>query len=317
MVYLKRLLAVLLCVLAMVTCVFAGEISPNTANCSLTVNCAHDLSEVNYAIWRVASVDEDVTFALTPGFAASRADVNNTELWPYLAEALAGYTDVQQVSANARATTDRSGYAYFSGLATGLYLVRGETYLFEGKTYEPSPFLIALPTRSDNTTPWQYQVITQNKPSELVQDQTVDVSVLKIWSGDDDTAVRPAGITVHLLQDGRIFDTIVLDSYNNWSFTWTKLESGHSWRVAEGGLPEHYTVQVRRDGHDFVIINTYTQPETPPTPDTPDPEKPDPPKPDSPTLPETGTLQWIVPLLLGAGAMLFLLGLLKRRQESK
>lgn len=316
----KRLLAVLFCLLLTTTCVFAGEIDPEET-CSLTVRCKHKAEDVTYAIWRVAAVDEDVHFTLTSQFKASKVKPNNTEDWAEIAETLAGYAESREIKARATDDTNRNGEAYFDELPTGLYLVIGESYTYNGKTYEQDPFLIALPTRSDNTEPWEYDVVTIRKSAERVEEPdepekpTVDVEVLKIWSGEDETAVRPDYITVHLLRDGTIYDTVTLNRGNNWEYEWKDLPADHTWRVTEAVVPEGYSVIVRRDGYDFVIVNTYEPPEEPSViPDVPD--VPDHPAPDKPEeLPKTGTMQWLVPLLLGAGILLFVLGLIRRRQE--
>lgn len=313
----KRLLAVVLCLLLTMTCVYAGEIDPEK-DCSLTVRCKHKLEDVTYAIWRVATVNEDVKFTLTSRFKDSKVKPNDTENWAEIAETLAGYVESRELEPRDTDDTDRNGEAYFAGLPTGLYLVVGESYTYNGKTYEQDPFLIALPTRSDNTEPWEYDVVTIRKPAERVEEPdepektTVDVEVLKIWSGEDETAHRPASVTVHLLRDGKIYDTVTLDRSCNWEYEWTDLPADHTWRVTEAVVPEDYTVIVRRDGYDFVIINTYEPPQEPPV----TPDKPQPPQPDTPEeLPKTGTQQWLVPLLLGAGILLFALGLIRRRQE--
>lgn len=315
----KRLLAVLLCAVLLSTCVFAGEINPNKT-CALTVRCKHQTSGVTFAIWRVASVSEDVSFRLTSDFRASKVRPNDTDDWADMAETLMGYVESRALDPLDTDDTNSRGEASFRGLKTGLYLVVGESYTYNGKTYEQDPFLIALPYRSDNTQPWEYDVTTIRKPAQRVEEpeKKVEVSVLKIWSGDDDSRIRPASITVQLLRDGKVYDTVTLNRRNNWSYAWTELPAGHSWRVTEADVPADYSVLVRRNDNDFVIVNTYDAPETPPvSPDDPGIEIPDDDvplhKPEE--LPETGTTQWMVPLLLAAGAVLFLLGLLRRRQE--
>lgn len=315
----KRLLAVLLCAVLLSTCVFAGEINPNKT-CALTVRCKHEVEDVTYAIWRVASVSDDVDFRLTSDFRASKVRPNDTDDWDDMAETLVGYVESRELDPLATDDTNSRGRANFEKLKTGLYLVIGEPYTYNGKTYEQDPFLIALPTRSDNTQPWEYDVTTIRKPAERVEEpEKVEVSVLKIWSGDDDSQIRPASITVQLLRDGKVYDTVTLNRRNNWSFVWSDLPTGHTWRVSETEVPEGYSVLVQRNGNGFIIINTYEAPEVPPVPPD-DPGIEDIPDDDVPLekpeeLPETGTTQWMVPLLLAAGAVLFLLGLLRRRQE--
>lgn len=313
----KRLLTVLLCAVLLSTCVFAGEINPNKT-CELTVRCKHEVEDVTYAIWRVAEVDENVSFSYVSPFKNKGFhSANDHDDWEDTAETLAGYVEQKEIAPLATDDTNSRGRANFEKLKTGLYLVIGEPYTYNGKTYEQDPFLIALPTRSDNTQPWEYDVTTIRKTAEKVEEpkQTVDVEALKIWSGDDDSLIRPASVTVHLLQDGFIYDTVTLNRRNNWGYVWTDLPAGHTWRVTEAEVPAGYSVLVQRSDNKFVIINTYHKPEEPDdTVEIPDDdvplEKPE-------ELPKTGTLQWIVPLLLGAGALLFLLGLLRRRQEDR
>ena len=309
----KRLLVLLLCAVLVSTCVFAGEIDPGK-RCELTVRCKHTAEDVTYAIWRVAEVDEDVRFRYVSPFKNKGFhSANDHDDWEDTAETLAGYVERKEIAPLATEDTNSRGNATFEKLKTGLYLVIGEPYTYDGKTYEQDPFLIALPTRSDNTQPWEYVVTTIRKPAEQVEDpkQTVDVEVLKIWSGDDG-ALRPASVTVQLLQNGQVYDTATLNRRNNWEYRWSGLPAGFVWRVTEVEVPAGYSVLVQRSGTKFVIVNTYDVPKPPDDiEDIPDDDVPL----DRPTLPKTGTTQWIVPLLLSAGALLFLLGLLRRRQE--
>lgn len=76
--------------------------------------------------------------------------------------------------------------------------------------------------------------------------------------------------------------------------------------------PEGYTVSISREGITFVITNTLKPSEEP----APTPQPSSPPTPGEPTLPQTGVLWWLVPLLAILGALLLLLGWgLRRRDE--
>ena len=87
------------------------------------------------------------------------------------------------------------------------------------------------------------------------------------------------------------------------SYTWTVVEKENS----------GYTVQVERDGITFVITNTYVPEEPEPTePTEPTPTKPT--NPTKPNLPQTGQLWWPVPVLLIAGLLFVILGLIRRRR---
>ncbi len=308
----KGLLLTLLCALLLCAPVLAGQIDPDK-DCSLTVQCKHEVEDVTFAIWRVARVTDDVRFIKVDPFKASGVRVNDFDEWADIAETLAGYVESREIAPLETADTNKDGEAKFRDLETGLYLVMGDAYQVDDRTYQPVPFLVALPNNSDGD--WDYTLVTSPKPSERLPEQdTITLEVLKIWRGDDSGVARPASVTIHLLKDGQLFDTVVLNQANNWEHLWTGLDPNALWRVSESEIPAGYTVLVERTGSRFVVINTYgsdepddpTPPPTPPTPPTP---------PVEPQLPETGTLQWLTPLLLGAGALLFLLGLLRRRQE--
>lgn len=340
----KRLLSVLLCAALLTVCVLAGEIDPTRRDCSLTVRCRHRAEDVAYSLWRVAKVSEDVTFTLLSDFSASRVLVNNTDDWADIAETLAGWVESRELEPLDTAYTDQDGKARFTGLSTGLYLVIGEGYAYDGSLYRPDPFLVALPTRSDNTLPWEYDVTTHRKAAEKTG-EALDLRVLKLWQGDEGH-FRPTSVTVQLLRDGRVWETVELNASNGWEYRWTNLSDEYTWRVAEPDVPVNYTVLIRRDTAGFVITNTYAaedapqQPDAPDVPDTPDrPDKPGKPttpdQPDKPgdgdlparpsrpgrpsfstsELPYTGTARWLAPILLGIGVLLFAAGLLRRRRE--
>ena len=323
---LKRSVAALLCLLLVGICAFAEEIDPDRT-CSLTVRCRYKVEGVVYSLWRVADVDEDVQFTLTSDFRKSRAKVNDLseDGWQEAAEVLARWAEKKDIPADNSRATDRDGEACFRRLETGLYLVIGDGYTYQDQAYEQDPFLIALPTRSDAEEAWEYDVVTRRKPAEKVDSGVIDVEVLKVWRNDDQ-ALRPMSVTVQLLKDGQVEDTAVLSIKNNWRCIWKGLPDDHTWRISEEDVPEGYTVLIRRDGDSYTIINTAEpdqsdrpiQPVDPTNPTNPtNPTKPT--KPVSPgrpgDLPVTGTLWWMVPLLGGLGAGLFVLGLLRRRRE--
>ena len=70
---------------------------------------------------------------------------------------------------------------------------------------------------------------------------------------------------------------------------------------------EGYTTQIAREGLTFVVTNTGTGPASTPPPKTPMPDR----------LPQTGQLWWPVPLLLAAGLVLVIAGLLRRRRSGQ
>lgn len=105
---------------------------------------------------------------------------------------------------------------------------------------------------------------------------------------------------MQLLRGGQVYDTVTLNSQNNWRHRWSDLDSRYRWTVTEKAVTD-YTVTVTQEGKTFVVTNTYQ---------TPTPGK----KTDT-KLPQTGQLWWPVPVLLSVGLLLVLIGVLRRRRD--
>ena len=132
---------------------------------------------------------------------------------------------------------------------------------------------------------------------------TIARKVLKIWDDDGNTQNRPEEITVQLLRDGQIYDTVVLSDGNNWRYTWENLDADSKWTVVEKDVDDRYSVKVTLEGITFVVTNTLPDVPPPPPPENP------------PHLPQTGQLWWPVPVLMAAGLALVLFGVLRRKGD--
>lgn len=98
-------------------------------------------------------------------------------------------------------------------------------------------------------------------------DGEVSKKVIKIWEDDGYEENRPSEIKVELLADGVVFDTVILNPENNWSYQWTGLDENVNWSVREVELPENYTSKITVDGNTIIITNTYEPPYTPSEPE--------------------------------------------------
>lgn len=95
-------------------------------------------------------------------------------------------------------------------------------------------------------------------------DATTSVDVTKVWSGDSEEE-RPASITVNLLGNGVVIDTITLTAANNWSHTFEALPTAdkngqaYTYTVSETAVPG-YTTRITGDAQTgFMITNTKTK----------------------------------------------------------
>lgn len=191
--------------------------------------------------------------------------------------------------------SDANGLALFpsgeTSLAQGLYLVLGIHHTQENYVYSTAPFFVLLPSRENSA--WNYDVRAEAKAEET--EALISLRVVKAWEDKYWESKRPSNITVRLLCDEQVYDTVTLPINGRWAYQWAGLEAAHNWWVEEAPV-EGYLTQVYREGNTFVVKNVYQKPGT-----------------GDPTLPQTGQLWWPVPVMLAVGLLLILLGLLRRK----
>lgn len=288
----------------------AGRID-TSKSCSIALAYTHGdppskIPGVNVHLYRVASVSQDGTLSLTDAFSKAAVDLSTSQSdseWSDTAYALAGFVAGEGAPELGTTKSDASGNASFADLDCGLYLVLSDDLtLGDGTVYLFQPFLLALPSLGEGDA-WQYDVTASPKSDK--REPTHDIvthRVVKRWSGDSGSSVRPTSIEVSILKDGRVVDVQVLNADNDWSYSWESVDDGSTWAVSERNVPRGYVSSVASRDDAFLVTNTYTPP-TPPGTTTP------------PRLPKTGdTSQW--PLAGGlalSGTALLAVGLALHR----
>ncbi len=161
------------------------------------------------------------------------------------------------------------------------------------------------------TVPEDYTVLVEREKTTFVVKNTYSPSeppsgitertVQKVWDDDGYEKKRPNKITVYLLRNGDVFDSVVLSEETGWSYTWGELEmydeDGEyiTWSLSEQSLSA-YTASVTLNGYTFVLTNSYKKP----------------------YLPRTGVVWWPVPMLAGGGLLFLTAGVLvKKRREDE
>lgn len=301
----------------------AGE-NDNT----LTLTYAPDevpMAGVTFRLYRVADVSKE-RMTVTPVEPYTGYHVlDGANDWLSKAATLAGYVNRDDLEATAQATTNEAGKITVSGLEDGMYLILGEGRDRNNYHYTPVPFLLFLPNTADGYS-WEDTVSTHVKFTRSYHvpgDTTVQRRVLKVWEDDGNESERPESITVDLLADGTVYDTVTLDAANHWRYHWTGLDAGVQWQLVERETGGAYTVSVSENGITFVITNTWQDGTDIDDPEVPLEEAP----PDEGTdildedvplanLPQTGQLWWPVPLLAMAGVILLALGFARRRRSA-
>ena len=326
----RRMTAALLSVLAVclllpLQALAAGSIDLNQ-DVSLTISYQDGntpLVGAEFNIFLVATVDEYGELTTTKDFAQFHVNIRgkDDEAWRTLASTLEGYVLRDDISPTDSGRTNAEGSVSFpttgNDLKAGLYLVLGYRHTQNGYRYDPAPFMVMLPGLDKENNIWVYDVTVNAKfDSSLISgnpdDHTIDRKVLKVWADDGHEKDRPKEVIVQLLRDGKVYDTVTLNAANNWRHTWAELDDRYTWVIVEKEVAG-YTVEVTREGITFVVTNTYSEDipgePAPIAPTTPD----EPATPAEPALPQTGQLWWPVPVLVSAGLLFVVIGLVRRR----
>lgn len=169
------------------------------------------------------------------------------------ANTMAGYIAVNKPAAENTLKTDSAGVATFNQLKDGLYLAVVAPYQGNVLTCQTAAMLVALPNVHKDAD--EQRTLSIEPKVDCAVPPTTTISVTKVWK-DKDQSKRPESVTMNLLQDGKIYDSIMLNSANDWKYTWKGLQTKHEYTVVEANVPGNYTALVDRENNDYTVTNT-------------------------------------------------------------
>lgn len=267
--------------LTLLCCLLPMTLFADSDFMNLDVNCP--VSNMQVSLYRVADEDYNLVDSFSHYSIDLKQDVQGA------ANALENRILMDGIEADACVTSDSVGNASFSGLESGIYLVVGKEVFQDGVFYMPQVSLVSL--SGNLSVDLKYEM--SDKPSRI--------HVLKVWKKDNKKP-RPKSIEVCLLRsDGIVVDRVVLNSDNQWSYTWDNLSTSYTYRVMETSVPSGYKESCTREKDTIVLTNTGS--------DKYRVEKKD------EVLPNSGQLWWPVPVLLFVGLVLFGLGRHLKNEE--
>lgn len=248
---------------------------------NLDVNCP--VSNMQVSLYRVA----DENYNLVDSF--SRYSIDLKQDVQGAANALENRILMDGIEADTCVTSDSVGNASFTGLESGIYLVVGKEVFQDGVFYMPQVSLVSL--SGDLSVDLKYEM--SDKPSRI--------HVLKVWKKDNKKS-RPKSIEVCLLRsDGIVVDKVILNSDNQWTYTWDNLSTSYTYSVMETTVPSGYKESCTREKDTIVLTNTGNFMDKVKKKDE--------------VLPNSGQLWWPVPVLLFVGLVLFGLGRHLKNEE--
>lgn len=294
----------ILCVLALLifgscTVCFADENETVEEVKTGTLTVSVPVEGMNYKLYKIGAYTSN-KYQLDENFSKYQVDLYS-DTAAYTLSSMIANDDTVEVYAQAK--TDKDFKATFTDLPEAVYLLVGESVLDGHIRYTSLPSLVTVPTYENNNT--LYDIVINDKYENT---SYKDVSVLKVWEGDNDK-VRPKSIDVQLLENGKVYETVTLSESNNWAYSWNMLAETSTWTVKEVDVPKDYVISissspVNKDTLSFVIKNTYNVQET--TQPTTKPVE---------NIPQTGQTWWPVSVLFGSGVCFVLVGILRRKKN--
>lgn len=250
------------------------------------------MTGVEFTIYRVGEIEENGT--ITP-LAAFRDYVpesasSSAQVWSDAADKLEADLTANKLTAAkpaATAQTNRSGAARFENLEQGLYFLRSTKVQIGGYMYTTLPVFFSTSS----------QTIAVKYSRQLLHE---DLKIVKVWKDSCHPSRRPKSITIRLMRDGVKYSEITLPQKGKWEYTWKDLETRYQWTVEEDPITGYKKPEIRYENGLITVTNACNRPASH----------------TNTTLVQTGQLWWPVPVLLVAGLLLVIVGLIRRRGDS-
>ena len=223
------------------------------------------LTDASFRLYLIAWEDEGGRLIIAEDFSKYPIDITlDQSRWPALASTLAAYAAFGKIPPVAQGKTDGDGILHFSDLSHGIYLVVGDPHRRNGLTYTAEPTLLDF--RGNHIDIFPKAEWVPDGGGDGQDEETI--KVLKVWE-DGNSQDRPQSVTVHLLRDSLVCDTVELHDGNRWNHTWKNLPTGHDYTLVEEFV-DGYTVTIERHGITYVVTNTMDDVTEPVPPDDPD-----------------------------------------------
>lgn len=272
----NHVFAVIVCVAAIVfstvVSAFAAAKIDTTRNVSLKIEYLSEGTPVfgaEFSLYKIADINENSEIIQCDEFSSYPVDiVGQTEKeWNALAKTLVGYVKLDNIAPIESGTTDKNGEVAFPNktkkLDAGLYLVIAKQHIQDETIFKCEPFIVSLPSYDKESDTCIYNVTCEPKHvTEKPESDTTQRKVIKIWKGDNEL-VRPNEVSIDLLKDDGVYQTVFLNKENDWTYEWPQLQKYNDdgteieWTMVEN-VPDGYSVLLEQETTTMVITNTYS-----------------------------------------------------------
>lgn len=277
-------------------------------------------------IYKVADKDVYGNYNLLPDYAECEGPAENmtTAELAEIAYSLYNVAVTKDIEPTKSGVSDKYGLAAIEDLEKGVYVLSGAEYTLDYKKYTPIPAILEITGKEEDTIEIASKLTVVELPKP--EPHKIAYSVEKVWVGDENSIkLRSDKVVIEIYCDGEKVEEVTLDESNKWTYEW-EAEEGHEWNVLEKDVPENYKVLYTVKDTDYKVNNTLSTTITPtPTPSpegtpspTPSPEGTPTPTPTVPgKLPQSGQLNWPIPVLALAGLILIGIGVALAQKAKK
>lgn len=172
------------------------------------------------------------------------------------------YINNKQIEPYATGTVGYDCIVDFDGLERGIYFICSDirSFVLDWSTMPPKTenrrcaAFVVLPLVTTDGEIVEGPDLSVGMKDDTYENNITTLKVIKQWAGDD-KSVRPKGISVDLLSNNAVYDTIILNEDNSWTYTWNNLNSNKTWEIRESEIPEGYKCSYQQDGNTVTITN--------------------------------------------------------------
>lgn len=227
------------------------------------------VSGAEFSLYKIADINESAEIIPCDEFLSYPVDIagQNEKEWNALAKTLVGYIRLNNIAPVDSGTTDKDGVVVFPNKAkkldVGIYLVLAKQHIQDETIYKCEPFIVSLPGYDKESDTYIYDVTCEPKhAAEKPESDMTKRKVIKIWKGDNEL-VRPSEVLIDILKDDEIYESVVLNNENNWTYEWPQLQKYNDdgteieWTMVEN-VPDGYNVLLEQETTTMIITNTYS-----------------------------------------------------------
>ena len=245
--------------------------------CSLTLTYARNgqaFSGLDIDIYRVAELCDNGEYRLIEpfsGYPIRIHGITSQSEWRDTAQTVRNYVMANQIEAYQSQKTDNKGKVCFAELEAGLYMVKGTKAQNADGVVTFQDFMIYVPNPVNGVYDYDVEANPKSSKHTPPNPEYERYTVVKLWKDAADSSYRPDSVCVEILKDGVVQKSVILNSSNNWSYSWEALNSAGNWSVIEKDVPAGYQVSITNSNSRFTITNSKSPdgPDTPGSPDTP------------------------------------------------